>query len=380
LAKKKQKNLDRRRKLRKMRKTAERSPVRDKKWNEQYRQGAAEDIATPPERMISRHDRRSSEIETARAMLHEQQLQDAGEIPEGATRGVVVQVVPGGCIVDVNGKQTRCVLRGLLKSLETQQRNIIAVGDEVYFTLLDDHTGVVERITTRRSVLSRKYKQREHVVAANVDQLIVITSVAAPPIRTGLIDRYLAAAENVGLDSIICINKIDLAEDDSHVRQTNIYRELGYGVISCSAQTGDGLDGLKDILHDKKSIFAGQSGVGKSSILNAIQPGLNIRTAEISEATRKGMHTTTTVELIALGFGGYVVDTPGIREFALWDIDPQVLPHLFPEFEEYLGTCKLRGCSHTHEPGCSVKDAIEQGKINGERYDSYCRILESLTG
>jgi len=370
-----------RRKLRRARKVSQRGPARQKDWDRRLTPETAEDLATPPERMISRRDRRHREVNLARDLLHEQQAQQAGEVPPGAARGVVTEIIPGGCLVDSAGTRVRCVLRGLLKSLETRERNVVAVGDEILYSPLDTQAGVIERVLPRRSVLSRKYAEREHVVAANIDQLVVVVSVSAPPIRTGLIDRYLVAAENGGLRAVILVNKIDLApgEAGSPYREVmRTYVDLGYGVAFCSAVTGEGLDSVRDVLRGKSSIFAGQSGTGKSSILNALQPGLRLRVGEISESTRKGIHTTTNITLLPLEFGGYVVDTPGIREFALWGLAKEDLPHFFPEFEHYLGRCRLRGCTHTHEPGCEVKAAVEEGRIHPERYDSYCRLYESL--
>jgi ribosome biogenesis GTPase len=375
---KKKRDMASRRKLRKARKTAERGPAREKRWDERYREGAAEEIQAPFQRIVSRRDRRRREIELAREMLREKQLEGAGEASPDAVEGVIIEIVPGGCIVKSDGAETRCVLRGLLKSLETRESHVIAVGDRVLFLPLEDGSGVIERVFARITVLSRKYMEREHVVAVNVDQLVIIASVDDPPLRTGLIDRYVVAAENGALEPVILLNKMDLATGDSPRRRLQVYAELGYRVVLCSAKTGEGLDDVKELLRGKSSIFAGQSGVGKSTILNALQPGLRLRVGEVSETTRKGIHTTTSVTLLSLDFGGYVVDTPGIREFALWDIAPEDLPYFFPEFEPYVGTCKLRGCTHTHEPGCEVKHALEEGRINRDRYDSYCRIMRSL--
>jgi len=375
---KKKKDKASRRGLRKTRKTADRGPAREKRWDRQYREGAGEEIHAPFERIVSRRDRRQREIELAREILHEKQFEAAGELPPEAVEGIIVEVLRGGCIVECGGQKRRCMLRGLLKSLETQEHNVIAVGDRVIFLPLDDGTGVIERILPRRTILSRKYMEREHVVATNVDQLVIVVSVDAPPLRIRLIDRYLVAAENGGLVPIILLNKMDLAADDSARRAMQVYPGLGYEVVFCSAKTGEGLDEVKGSLAGKNSILAGQSGVGKSSILNALQPGLHLQVAEVSKTTRKGAHTTTGVTLLSLDFGGYVVDTPGIREFALWDVAAADLPFLFPEFEEYIGKCRFRGCTHTHEPGCEVRQALQEGKINPDRYDSYCRLMESL--
>jgi len=366
-----------RRKLRKTRKTAERGPARDKRWDERYRQGKAEQ-GEKFKRIVSRRDRRRREIDLARELLRGQQLEAPGGLPEGVAEGTVVEIIPGGCIVEAEGQRTRAVLRGLLKSLETQERNVIAVGDKVLFLLLEDGTGVIERVMPRTTVLSRKYMEREHVVAANVGQLVIVVSVDEPQIRPGLIDRYLVAGEAGGLKPVILLNKIDLPGAEEARELLAPYPELGCPVVGCSAKSGEGLDEVREALRGKSSIFAGQSGVGKSTILNRLQPGLQLRVGEVSGSTRKGTHTTTTVKLLSLDFGGWVVDTPGIREFALWDLPPEDLPFFFPEFEPYIGRCKYRGCTHTHEPGCAVREALERGEINTERYHSYRRLLESL--
>ena len=388
MEKPKKEKLDKaaRRALKKARKTGkEHRPGRDRQWRERT-EGEAEGAALSFKRMVSRHDRRQREVDLARELLRKQ-FETVGEAPPGTIEGTVIEIVPSVCIVQpdagaapagVRPEPVRCVLRGLLKNLETKEANILAVGDRVLFACLPGGVAVVERVRPRRTILSRKYMEREHVVAANVDQLIIVVSVAAPPIRPGLIDRYLVAAEKGELTAVILVNKIDLAADDSRHDLLGAYPELGYRVVYCSAETGAGLDDVRDALRSKTSILAGQSGVGKSSILNALQPGLKIRVGEVSRLTRKGIHTTTTVKLLSLDFGGYVVDTPGIREFALWDVSADELPQYFPEFREYLGTCRLRGCTHTHEPGCEVKLALEAGRINRERYESYCRLFESL--
>ncbi|HUW31345.1 MAG TPA: ribosome small subunit-dependent GTPase A [Planctomycetota bacterium] len=370
------KKLDKaaRRKLKKARKT-KRTTERDRSWQDSLLTDQEDELASTFKRIVSRHDRRRREVDLAREALREM---FATEPPPGAVEGVVIEIVPGGCIVQSGSDTVRCVLRGLLKSLETKEQNVIAVGDRVAFLRVDDSTAVVERVYPRRTILSRKYMEREHVVAVNVDQLAIVVSVAAPPLRTGLIDRYLVAAGKGELEPVIAVNKIDLAEDDSHRAIMQVYTDLGYRVIYCSVETGEGLDDVRNALAGKTSILAGQSGAGKSSILNALQPGLKLRVGDVSEATSKGIHTTTSVRLLALEFGGYVVDTPGIREFALWDVSRKEVPHYFREFHAYLGTCRLRGCTHTHEPGCEVKAALEQGAISRERYESYFRLYESL--
>ena len=223
-------------------------------------------------------------------------------------------------------------------------------------------------------MVSRTSRGRQHVLVANVDQLVIVTSAAEPRLKPNLIDRLLVTAEKGGIRPIICINKIDLVEPADLMPLVGVYAQLGYDVLLVSATTGIGIERLRERLAGAESVVTGQSGVGKSSLLNAVEPGLDLRVQTVSEETQKGRHTTTTAELIPLSFGGYVVDTPGIRQFQLWDVIPEEVAGFFRELRPYVSRCRFPDCTHTHEDNCAVKDAVADGWIDARRYESYVQI------
>jgi ribosome biogenesis GTPase len=284
-------------------------------------------------------------------------------------------------IVQTSDGTYDCYLRGKFRLSTSKQTAPVAVGDRVEITLEQPPYGVIEDIEERQTKISRPdvhNPEIEQVIVANVDQLVVISAVKRPRFKRGAIDRFLLAAERNGLSACICLNKVDLATDTRHQEVVEIYRKAGYQAVVCSAMTGEGLDQFKDALQFRTSILAGHSGVGKSSLINAIQPGLSIATSEISEATGKGVHTTTSVELHPLDIGGYVADTPGLREIGLWDIKPEDLAELYPEIRARAGQCKFRNCAHIGEPECAIKQAVDEKNIASERYETYVRIYQSL--
>ncbi len=275
---------------------------------------------------------------------------------------------------DDNDAIFQCATRRLLKTLATDQRHVVAAGDIVWFRPEGSTEGIIERVEPRRGVVSRTSRGRQHVLVANVDQLIIVTSAAEPRLKPNLIDRLLVTAEKMEIRPVICINKIDLVEPADLMPLVGVYAQLGYEVLLVSAATGVGVDRLRARLTGAESVVSGQSGVGKSSLLNAVEPGLDLRVQAVSEETQKGRHTTTTAELIPLPFGGYVVDTPGIRQFQLWDVIPEEVAGFFRELRPYVSRCRFPDCTHTHEENCAVKDAVADGWIDTRRYESYVQI------
>jgi ribosome biogenesis GTPase len=239
---------------------------------------------------------------------------------------------------------------------------------------------MIEEVLPRGKVLSRprpRARGTEDVILANPDQAVFIFALWDPEPNLRLLDRLLVVAEHNDLPAIICANKIDLLEPDEDPRELlGLYEDIGYRAIYTSAATGEGVDELRDRLRGKLSVLSGPSGVGKSSLLNAVQPGLGLATRETSPATGKGRHTTVSIRLFPLDAGGFVADTPGLREMGLWEIEPHMLDWLFLEFRPFLGKCRFSSCSHVAEPGCAVIAAVEAGAISIERYDSYCRLRE----
>ncbi len=298
-------------------------------------------------------------------------------MPEQPTTlpGLVVRAQSGFFEVETGHGRVIAKLRGrLTEGAHTTDR--IALGDRVQVQLLEDGAGVIDLVEPRTRVLSRRdpSRQGEQILVANPDQAAFIFACADPDPNFRLLDRLLVVAERENLLAIICANKIDLVVARSARSEFGEYERLGYPVHYVSAKTGKGLRGLRKALERRLSVFAGPSGVGKSSLLNALQPGLTLATHAVRQATRKGIHTTVFPELLSLSGGGYVADTPGLKAFALWDIEPDELDAYFREIRGLVADCHFSDCSHTHEPGCAVIAAVERGSISPERYDSYQRM------
>lgn len=296
-------------------------------------------------------------------------------------RGTVRRVVGGVYDVELeSGEVVPAVLRGRLK-LEERTGDRVVAGDRVEVERRADGTAVVEAVEERTTELARRAPgqgaRRAKVIVANIEQLVVVMAAAHPDPNPRVLDRFLVLAESAELDGVIVVNKVDLVERDRVLETFAEYREAGYPVILTSAVTGEGVEELRGRLCGRVSALAGPSGVGKSSLLNSVEPGFQLRTGEVSEAVGKGRHTTVSAELLPLECGGYVADTPGLREVGLWGVPAEELDHYFPEFRPYLGDCRFGyACSHSHEPGCAVQTAVERGEISERRYESYRALLE----
>lgn len=294
-------------------------------------------------------------------------------------RGRVIAITGEGAVVDLEGKAELCSLKGLMKKEVAQVKNLIAVGDWV--RVCDD--GAIGQVEERTSTLARTdvSGRKEQLIAVNVDQVIIVASVVNPPLKPALIDRYLIAAEKGKIHPIIAINKVDLLDGSSEFEQLfykeflAAYEPLGFPIISLSIRTNTGIDALCSLLQNKTSVFSGQSGVGKSSLLNACF-GLELRTGELATKTSKGTHTTTSAELIPLSGGGYCVDTPGIRSFGIWELLKSDVSNHFSDISAYAKKCKYPDCIHMNEPDCSVLRALKRGKIAPLRYESYVNLIQ----
>jgi ribosome biogenesis GTPase len=259
--------------------------------------------------------------------------------------------------------------------------DIVAVGDWVKISVLPDGSGIIEEVEPRRRLLSRiaptprgEYQQ---IIIANPDQAVFIFACAKPELRPGMLDRFLVVAEKQQIPILIIANKVDLVSHSQAEALFSHYEILGYSLIYSSAKTGAGISALADRLKEKISVFVGPSGVGKSSLLNAIQPGLGLAVRAVSDSTEKGRHTTVVRQLFPLPSGGYVADTPGLKAMALWDIRAEELDGYFPELRNLVDRCQFSDCTHTHEPGCAVLAALKKGKIHPGRYASYVRMRSS---
>lgn len=281
--------------------------------------------------------------------------------------GVVIKAFNSYYYVQTEDIVTRCTLRGRFK----KERFSLTVGDQVEYVLLSDGKGIIEQILSRHSLLKRP-------LVANVNQVIITFAAANPDLNTLLLDRFLVLAEYSRIEILICINKMDLANQDKLKTLLASYKHIGYAIVEVSSNDPISIERLRTYLKDKISVFAGPSGVGKSTLLNRLEPGLKLSTGLISEKIKRGKHTTRVAELLPLSQGGFVVDTPGFSFTEFDYIEKNELTHFFPEFNNLQGHCKYNTCLHSHEPQCTIKQAVENGIILEARYQSYLNILNEI--
>lgn len=286
----------------------------------------------------------------------------------------------------IEGSVVECKIKGNFRLKGIRSTNPVAVGDHVEIELNSQNTAFITAIGDRKNYIIRKSQnlsKQSHIIAANVDQAFLVVTVERPQTSTTFIDRFLATAEAYSVPVVLVFNKTDLL-DDSLMRyqrmMTDLYETVGYKCVAVSAETGEGMDELMEMLRDRITLLSGHSGVGKSTMINRLLPGVNLRTAEISDAHNTGMHTTTFSEMLPLPGGGYIIDTPGIKGFGTFDMEPEELTSYFKEIFRFSKDCRFSNCTHTHEPGCAVLKAVEDHYIAASRYQSYLSMLEDKDG
>ena len=286
----------------------------------------------------------------------------------------------------VEGSVVECKIKGNFRLKGIRSTNPVAVGDHVEIELNSQNTAFITAIGDRKNYIIRKSQnlsKQSHIIAANVDQAFLVVTVERPQTSTTFIDRFLATAEAYSVPVVLVFNKTDLL-DDSLMRyqrmMTDLYETVGYKCVAVSAETGEGMDELMEMLRDRITLLSGHSGVGKSTMINRLLPGVNLRTAEISDAHNTGMHTTTFSEMLPLPGGGYIIDTPGIKGFGTFDMEPEELTSYFKEIFRFSKDCRFSNCTYTHEPGCAVLKAVEDHYIAASRYQSYLSMLEDKDG
>lgn len=352
-------------------------PARRKQWDVHPEDAAKADLDSPQQEAVVAKGALSR-----KRTVTDADAGSAGAV-EGVGEGTAVAVRGRFVEVDDGGRVWLCTIRRLLRTRVISDRSPVVAGDRVRFAIGRGGEaageGVIEQVLPRRSSLQRSDGRRMHTLAANVDQVLVIGSIREPMIKPHLIDRYLVAAHAGNLAAAICINKVDLDAENEVAPHVERYRRLGYPALAVSAVTGAGVDELRTLLTGKSTLLAGQSGVGKSSLLNAVQPGLNLRTGSVSAATEKGRHTTTTAVWLRLAAGGAVVDTPGIRALDVAMVPLDELEMHFVEFVDLVQHCRFPNCVHIHEEGCAIQAAVESGQIDLARYDSYVELFYELS-
>jgi ribosome biogenesis GTPase len=289
-------------------------------------------------------------------------------------------------VKSTDGSWYNARIKGKFKIDDITSTNPITVGDEIDIELEEggEQSAVITHIYDRRNYINRQspaHKHQHHIIAANIDQALLVCTIREPRTSQGFIDRFLVAAASYHIPAILVFNKSDLHREKDTLlfeERKAMYEAIGYSVMLISVEKGEGTEGIQRVLKDKTTLISGHSGVGKSSLINAVIPDFALKTQEVSGWSGKGLHTTTFAEMFDLPFGGRIIDTPGIREFGLVDIPRQELSHYFPEMGALISDCQFNNCLHINEPGCTIKTAVEEGKINIERYISYCNMLDSI--
>lgn len=293
------------------------------------------------------------------------------------TRGLVIRSQSGFYTVKNDDGQWVCQLRGRLKK-GRREGDVVGLGDWVRITPIEAERGVIDEIEPRKRMLSRMAPlpsgEYQQIIIANPDQAVFVFACLDPAPRFGMLDRYLVIAEKQNVPALIVANKIDLVSNSNPGELFGIYTEIGYPVLYTSVVSGKGIAELKAQLVGKISVFSGPSGVGKSSLLNVLIPGIDLAKRAVSQATSKGRHTTVAKDMYPLAGGGYIADTPGLKALALWDMEPDELDGYFPELRELVAECQFSDCTHEHEPGCAVQAAVLSGRISRQRYESYLRM------
>jgi len=282
-----------------------------------------------------------------------------------------------------NGERVDCRLKGKFRMKGIKSTNPVSVGDHVIFEFeAGKETGVINTILDRKNYIIRKsvnLSKQTHIIASNIDIAFLIVTIDNPPTFTGFIDRFLASAEAYAIKTIILFNKLDIYNDDELEKLAileDTYTNIGYECIAISATKNISIDEVKALMKDKTTMFSGHSGVGKSTLINALEPSLNLKTKEVSKQHKQGMHTTTFAEMFELSFGGFIIDTPGIKGFGVVDFEPGQITDYFPEFFKIKSKCKFNNCLHINEPKCAIKEAVEAGEIAVSRYNSYVQMVE----